>query len=91
MDFVTVIGLFAGGLTTVGYVPQLLKIIRTKSTGDLSMTMFMILSVGVFLWLIYGLYINSFPVIAANAATLCLTVTIGMLKIKYSKQRTKTK
>ncbi len=91
MDFVVVIGFLAGALTTAGYVPQLLKTMRTKCADDLSLMMFAAISVGVFLWLVYGLYLNSFPIIAANGATLCLTAAIGTLKIKYSKQRKDTK
>ncbi len=86
MDTVLAIGLAAGTLTTIGYVPQLAKIIRTKSARDVSLMMFLIISIGVFLWFLYGLYINSLPVIIANVAVLALTISIAFFKIKYLKR-----
>ncbi len=87
MDWVTPLGFAAGIMTTVGYVPQLIKLIRTKSSRDISLLMFLVISIGVFLWLLYGFYIDSLPVIAANAVTLGFTAVISFLKIRYSRRR----
>ena len=78
-----IIGIVAGILCTFSFIPQVVKIIRTKHTKDLSLITFSALSLGVFLWLIYGLMIKEFPVIAANAVTLILSLTIVMMKIKH--------
>ena len=78
-----IIGQIAGILCTFSFIPQVVKIIKTKHTKDLSLITFSALSLGVFLWLIYGLMIKEFPVIAANAVTLILSLTIVMMKIKH--------
>lgn len=77
------LGLTAGTLTTAAFVPQLAKAWRSKSTGDLSWGMLITFSTGVLLWLIYGVWIDSLPVILANAATLFLQAGIVSLKIKH--------
>lgn len=83
MDGTMIFGLAAGGLTTIAFVPQLTKAWRPKSTGDLSWGMLVTFSTGVLLWLIYGLWIDSLPVILANAVTLLLQAGIVSMKIKY--------
>ena len=70
MDGVTTLGLTAGTLTTIAFIPQIVKARQSKSTGDLSWGMVTIFSTGVLLWLIYGIWIDSLPVILANAVTL---------------------
>lgn len=77
------LGLTAGTLTTVAFIPQLAKAWRSKSTGDLSWAMVITFSTGVLLWLIYGIWMDSLPVILANAVTLVLQAGIVSLKIKY--------
>jgi MtN3 and saliva related transmembrane protein len=83
MDAVTLLGLVAAALTTTAFLPQLLKTWRTKSAKDVSLWMLITFSLGVFLWLIYGLYIQSLPVIIANAVTLVLSSINLILKIRY--------
>ena len=83
MDNVTILGLTAGTLTTVAFIPQLAKAWQSKSTGDLSWGMVIIFSTGVLLWLIYGIWIDSLPVILANAVTLLFQASIIALKMKY--------
>ena len=83
MDGVTTLGLIAGTLTTIAFIPQIVKARQSKSTGDLSWGMVTIFSTGVLLWLIYGIWIDSLPVILANAVTLLLQCGIIALKIRY--------
>lgn len=78
------LGLAAGALTTLAFVPQLLKIRATRSGRDVSMRAFVIFSTGVALWLAYGLLIGSFPIILANTVTLLLALAIMVLKIRYA-------
>lgn len=83
MDAITGLGLTAATLTTCSFIPQLTKVWRTKSAEDLSYGMFTVLSLGILLWLIYGLIIRDLPLIAANAVTLALNVAILALKVRY--------
>ncbi|MGB4068236.1 MAG: SemiSWEET transporter [Nitrospira sp.] len=78
-----ILGITAGTLTTVAFIPQLAKAFKSKSTGDLSWGMVLTFTIGVLLWLIYGIWIDSLPVILANAVTLLLQLGIVSLKIKY--------
>jgi MtN3 and saliva related transmembrane protein len=66
MDCIDVIGLTAGVMGGFSLLPQVLKVLRTKSTKDISREMFLLLAGSIFLWLIYGLFLNNFPIIIAN-------------------------
>lgn len=77
------LGLIAGALTSVSFLPQVIKTWRSKSARDLSLGMFGIFSAGVSLWLVYGILVNSIPVIAANALTLVLCLVILYFKLKF--------
>jgi MtN3 and saliva related transmembrane protein len=79
---VTLLGLLAGMLTTVAFIPQVIKTWRTRSTHDISLAMFAIFTAGVFTWLIYGLLIGDLPVILANCVTLVLAGTIVFFKLR---------
>ena len=83
MDATTALGLFAATLTTCSFVPQLTKVWRTKSAGDLSSGMFGAFSLGILLWLVYGVLRHDLPVIIANGVTLVLSVAILALKVRY--------
>ncbi len=77
------LGFAAAFCTTAAYVPQLMRILRLRSARDISLPTFLLMSVGVFLWLLYGLYTGSKPVIASNVVTLVLSVSILYLKLRY--------
>ncbi|MHB1677453.1 MAG: SemiSWEET family sugar transporter [Sulfuriferula sp.] len=79
------LGLLAGSLTTIAFVPQVVRIWRTKHADDISTSMFVIFITGVALWLCYGISLKAWPVIAANAATLILAIIILILKYRYRK------
>ncbi len=83
MRFTELCGFVAGTLTTLSFVPQVLKAWRTKRCDDLSWGMLITFSAGVTLWLIYGLKLSAPPIIAANAVTLALLITIIVLKVRY--------
>jgi MtN3 and saliva related transmembrane protein len=80
---ITILGYIAGSLTTLAFLPQLIKVIKTRSTKDISLVMFAVICVGISLWLLYGILINSPPIIGANIVTLIIAGTILVLKIKY--------
>jgi MtN3 and saliva related transmembrane protein len=81
-------GSTAAACTTICYVPQLVRVVKRKSAEDLSLVMLLMFSVGEALWLIYGLCIHSFPVIAANVATLLLALMILYLKLRFDAVKT---
>ncbi len=83
IDFTTAVGLTAGVISTLAFVPQLIKTWKSKSAHDLSWSMLFILCTGITLWLVYGLVISDVPVIAANAVLLVLVSVILVLKIRY--------
>ena len=77
------VGFAAAFCTTTAFIPQLTRVLRLRSARDISLPTFMLFSLGVFLWLLYGLYVGSRPVIASNSVTLILSVSILALKLRY--------
>lgn len=83
MDSITILGLVAATLTTVAFLPQMIKTWRSKSAKDVSLGMLITFCIGVFLWLIYGIYLQALPIILANLLTLIFNLIILGFKIKY--------
>jgi len=79
------IGFAAAFLTTAAFVPQLVRVLRLRSAREISLPTFLMFSAGVFLWLLYGIYSGSRPVIASNAVTLVISVSILVLKLRYDR------
>jgi MtN3 and saliva related transmembrane protein len=79
------IGFVAAFCTTFAFVPQLVRVLKLRSARDISLGTFLLFSVGVFLWLLYGIYSGSRPVIASNAVTLGLSLSILYLKLRYDR------
>jgi len=79
----TYIGYMAATGTTISFLPQVIKTWKSKSAKDLSLGMFSIFCTGTLLWLIYGIMMNEFPIIAANAVTLVLSSTLLYFKFRY--------
>jgi MtN3 and saliva related transmembrane protein len=80
IDFV---GASGAVLTTLCWLPQVLKVIREKETRALSLPATVAFSLGVVLWLVYGLAIGDWPLIGSNAATLALMAPILAMKLRY--------
>ena len=83
MNFIEILGFVAAFLTTASFIPQALKVIKTKHTHDLSLYMYSMFFVGVCLWLVYGIMLKSTPIILANLVTLVFSGIILVMKIKY--------
>lgn len=81
--FITSVGLIAAFCTTISFIPQAVKIIRTKNTKSISLSMYILFTTGVALWLIYGVFIRDIPVIIANGITLVFAGSILYFKLKY--------
>ena len=84
MSTATMIGLLAGSMTTAAWLPQVIKAVRSKSTGDFSWGWFALFGFGVACWLIYGFAISAPAVILPNAVTFLLVLGLCILKVVHS-------
>ncbi len=84
MDITTLIGFIAGGLTTLSFLPQVVKTARSRSAQDLSESMLLVFLIGLVLWTIYGLQVGSLPIIAANVITIGLVGAILVMKVRFN-------
>jgi MtN3 and saliva related transmembrane protein len=83
MSKLTFLGLAAAYCTTIAFVPQLVKTWKTRSTADISLGMFLVLVIGIILWLAYGILLGDVPLIVANGITLVLAGIILVFKLRY--------
>lgn len=83
MHTTDLIGYTSALLTTIAFVPQAHKSLKTRDLSGISLPMYSLFSMGVLGWLIYGYLINSLPIMAANSITLILACTVLYLKIKH--------
>jgi len=86
MDYIQLLGYLAALLTTVANFPQTYKIIKTKSTKDISLFTYLILTAGCSLWLVYGIFKNDIPLIIANGISTAICILILILKTFSKKQ-----
>jgi len=83
MQLSEIVGYAAAFLTTASFVPQAVYTFKTKDVRGISLSMYSAFVVGITLWLVYGLLLNAWPIIVANAITLTLAVAILTMKLKY--------
>lgn len=81
---INLIGFLAGFCTTIAFIPQVIKVWKTKRTRDISLVMFVTFTFGVLCWTIYGIFISNLPMIIANAITLILASLILVAKIRFN-------
>lgn len=74
-----VVGIIAGALSCTTFLPQVVKTWKSKSTKDVSLTMFLIASLGTTLWLVYGIMIDSISIIGTNIVVLIFSLTMLIL------------
>jgi MtN3 and saliva related transmembrane protein len=86
MDTSDFIGFCAAFLTTASFVPQALLTFRTRDVSGISLGMYSVFTLGVALWLVYGLSLGAWPVVAANAITLALALSILTMKLRFGRQ-----
>jgi MtN3 and saliva related transmembrane protein len=77
------IGGIAATLTTCSFLPQVWRVWRTRHTKDISLLMYVLFTVGVALWLAYGILLGAWPIIIANGITLLLAGTMLVLKLRF--------
>jgi len=85
IDYIEIIGLIAAALTTTAFLPQVYKTWKTKDVSSLSLPMFIIFFIGIALWLVYGVLMESIAMILANSITLLSSFLLLYFKITYSK------
>lgn len=83
MSEIEIFGYLAATLTTISFVPQVIQIWRSKHTKDISLGMYSIFTIGIGVWLIYGIMIGSWPMIIANCITFLLAGSVLVMKLKY--------
>jgi MtN3 and saliva related transmembrane protein len=82
-----IVGIIAAVCTTTGFIPQIIRGVRTKKLEDISPIMYILLIIGLSLWLSYGIHLGDMIIIGANAAGLSFSVFILILRYKYMRQR----
>jgi MtN3 and saliva related transmembrane protein len=83
MNLTDLIGTLAAVLTTASFLPQAWHTFRTKDVSGISLGMYSVFTVGVALWLVYGLMLGAWPVVIANCITLALASAILFMKLRY--------
>ena len=84
--YIDFFGYFAAILTTLAFIPQLIKTLKTKKADDVSLTTLIMFLTGVAAWIIYGIQISSKPILIANTITFLLNFLILVFKLIYSKE-----
>lgn len=87
INTIEIIGLIAAFLTTYAFLPQVIKVWKTKDVKSLSLTMYIVMFSGVMMWLTYGIFKNSLSIVLANSITGILTFMLIYLKIKYKENK----
>ncbi|MFA5348125.1 MAG: SemiSWEET transporter [Methanoregula sp.] len=83
MDTIALTGYLAGTLTTISFVPQVLRTWKLRETKDFSLAMLLLFAAGMLMWTAYGIWINSVPIIAANVITFGLVLFLLGMKMRY--------
>lgn len=86
MDWIQVVGLFAGICTASSLLPQLIKTIKEKKADEISKLMLFVLMTGVATWVVYGVLRKDLPIIITNSFSLFLNVLMIILRVKYGKK-----
>jgi MtN3 and saliva related transmembrane protein len=83
METIDLIGSIAATLTTLSFIPQVWRIVKTRHTHDISLVMYIAFTSGVALWLAYGILLGSWPIIIANGITVCLAGAVLVMKLRF--------
>ena len=84
---IEIIGYCAAFLTTIAFLPQAIQSWRTRDLSGISVVMYSLFTTGVGLWLVYGIMIETWPLILANALTFALALSILVLKLRTKHQK----
>jgi MtN3 and saliva related transmembrane protein len=89
MTLIDFMGYLAAIGTTGAFIPQTMKVFKTKKTEDLSQGTYLLLCAGILLWIVYGVLVNAFPIIIANSVTFFMTCYILVMIIKQKRTERK--
>ncbi|MEQ1602667.1 MAG: SemiSWEET transporter [Methylophilaceae bacterium] len=87
MTNIDLLGLVATGFTTTSFVPQVWVTWKTKDVSGISLPTYLIITIGLFLWLVYGILKGDLPLMIANSVMVILTTIISVMKILYSEEK----
>ncbi len=87
MTFIDALGYAAATLTTASFVPQVWLTVRTRDVSGISLAMYSVFTLGIALWLVYGLFIEAWPIVIANVVTFALAATILVMKLALGRLR----
>lgn len=87
MTFIDTLGYLAATLTTASFVPQAWLTFRTRDVSGISLAMYSVFTLGIALWLVYGLFIEAWPIVIANLVTFALAATILGMKLSMGRKR----
>lgn len=87
MSIWPIIGIIAASLTSFGFVPQIMKMYRTKSVEDISLLTLFQFGTGIILWTFYGIHLNDYVIIGANLSALITIITAVILYFTYSREK----
>lgn len=87
MTSLNLLGMVAAALTTASFLPQVVRLWRTRDSEGISLITFSVFSAGVILWLIYGILLKSWPIIIANTVTILLSSAIVVLTIRFRRRK----
>ena len=86
MEFTDLLGYVAGALTTIAFVPQAWRTFRTKDVSGISLRMYCIFTLGIAVWLAYGIVLKETPMMVANSVSLVLACTVLGMKLRYGRR-----
>lgn len=85
MDAIELLGMTAGTISSITFLPQVIKTWQTKSAKDISVWMFLLVTLSVILWLAYGIFLKSIPIIYTNSAVLLMSLIMLYFKWKFDR------
>ncbi len=83
MQTIDIIGYIAASLTTASFLPQAMHTFRTKDVSGVSLVMYSVFTIGISLWLLYGILLGAWPIVLSNTITLALASFILWMKLRY--------
>ena len=86
MTAIDILGMTAGSITAITFLPQVIKTWKTKSAGDISMLMFTFATISVIMWLVYGIILKSLPIIYTNSLVLINSLIMLYFKFRFKKK-----
>lgn len=87
MEFTDLLGYLAGALTTLSFIPQAWRTFRTKDVSGISLRMYCIFTLGIAVWLTYGIVLKETPMIVANSVSLVLACAVLGMKLRYGRRQ----